>query len=776
MTKYVLLAVLGAALLPAAQRPGPAARFDSWKIIGPGGAGGMFLPTISPHDPNIVIESCDMTGTYISVNGGESWRMFNLRGVTSAVAFDPNRPGVIYVGGAVLWRSQDNGKSWSMIFPDPGKDTVDRMLDDHAGPAITTGDPVFPQDHYVQSILVDPGDSSRLYVAFTGRLPVDSRHAAKDGTVLFASSDFGKSWSRLKEFPGEMVHLMYSVSGSRDLNVVADSGVYRLASGRWQHLAAPSAAKIQSASAGTQGDIAYLYATTGEPGGLYVSRDGGRTWVKSVVAGPESGNLSFQSVGSSSRNAATAYVGFDGLELAGERYYGVAKTRDGGRTWTISYQESSEPAGNVQHSWVADFYGGAGPIRDIFVAPTNPDIVHVTDSCPRALRTTDGGRAWQEVVAAHRGKDRWGRDKWTTTGFDVTTCYGIHFDPFNPKNQFISYTDVGLWKSIDGGASWMSSITGIRHHWDNTTYWVEFDPKVRGLMWGAFSKTHDLPRPKMWRRAGPDSFQGGIASSTDGGDHWIVAEGLPETAVTHIILDPNSPVGSRTLYATAFGKGVYKSTDNGKTWALKNNGIDSKQPFAWRLVRADGGTLYLIVSRRSEEAGAGPEYDGALYKSTDGAERWVKMPLPQGVNGPTGLAIDPTDSKRMYLSAWGIAYPAAVAGGGVFLSRDGGETWKSVFGASQHVYDVTLDPRNPKILYNSGFESGAYRSADGGETWNRIKGFNFKWGHRVIPDPIDPGRIYITTFGGSVWHGPAEGDPTAIEDIVTPIKVDRPSR
>ncbi len=105
-----------------------------------------------------------------------------------------------------------------------------------------------------------------------------------------------------------------------------------------------------------------------------------------------------------------------------------------------------------------------------------------------------------------------------------------------------------------------------------------------------------------------------------------------------------------------------------------------------------------------------------------------------------------------------------------------GSRRRGVFGASQHIYDVTLDPRNPKVLYNCGFESGAYRSADGGETWNRIPAFNFKWGHRVIPDPLDPDRIYITTFGGSVWHGPAKGDPSAVEDIITPIKVARPPR
>jgi hypothetical protein len=48
----------------------------------------------------------------------------------------------------------------------------------------------------------------------------------------------------------------------------------------------------------------------------------------------------------------------------------------------------------------------------------------------------------------------------------------------------------------------------------------------------------------------------------------------------------------------------------------------------------------------------------------------------------------------------------------------------------------------------------------------RIKGFNFKWGQRVIPDPRDPRMLYITTFGGSVWHGPAAGDSNAIGDVI----------
>ena len=121
-------------------------------------------------------------------------------------------------------------------------------------------------------------------------------------------------------------------------------------------------------------------------------------------------------------------------------------------------------------------------------------------------------------------------------------------------------------------------------------------------MWGAFSGIHDLPRPKMWRREDAlSSYRGGVGISTDGGRHWTPSNtGMNETAFTHVLLDPNSPVGQRTLYACGFGVGVYKSTDNGKTWELKNSGIEETQPFAWRIVRADDGVLYLIVARSNE--------------------------------------------------------------------------------------------------------------------------------------------------------------------------------
>jgi len=283
------------------------------------------------------------------------------------------------------------------------------------------------------------------------------------------------------------------------------------------------------------------------------------------------------------------------------------------------------------------------------------------------------------------------------------------------------------------------------------------------------SYVHDLPRPKMWRRTPPARYDGGVCLSEDGGKTWSVSnQGMPGTAATHILLDPSSPVDARVLYVTGLGKGVFKSTDGGRTWALRNEGLPGPEPFAWRLARDKAGALYVILARRSEDGSMGTAQDGGLFRSRDGAEHWEAVTLPKGVNGPNGLAIDADDTNRLYLAAWGRNLPDGAAGGGIFLSTDEGGSWRNVLSRDQHVYDITPDPRDPQILYACGFESSAWRSTDRGETWSRIRGYNFKWGHRVIPDPRDPHHIYITTFGGSVWYGPAEGDPQAGEDIATP--------
>lgn len=737
--------------LAGAQRPG------GFVPLGPGGGGAMFHPTISPRDPNTVLVACDMTGAYITHDGGQSWRMFNLRGVVRFFVFDPIDAKTIYAATDVLWRSTDNGETWKLVYPKPSAVKNIRMSADHASETIIADpDPLGT----IEALGIDPENDRLLYAA------------AGNGqrTSIFMSRDGGDSWQEVNKIDGKVLRIWVdprSAKDERTLLIALPRAIAIRNSGGLR--AFPTGFEVRDVAAGFGADDkAVLYAVS--PDGLHVSGDGGQSWHVSELPGS---GAKIRAVAASFDHPEIAYASFSQLDeengllsrLFGkpQKWLGVAKATDAGKTWQFAWKASNELPANVHDAWITQQFGvgwAENPLA-LDVSPSNPNILYSTDF-GRAMKSTDGGATW---TAVYSRKGAGGG--WTSTGLDVTTSYGIHFDPFDVRRQFITYTDIGLFRSDDGGRSWESSSSGIPQEWKNTAYWVVFDPTVPGRMWSANSGTHDLPRPKMWKHESVPDYRGGVCRSDDGGMTWAKSNaGMPETAVTHILLDRRSPEGARTLYAAAFGRGVYKSIDGGKNWTLKNGGIAQSQPLAWRMAEDSSGTLYVILARRSDDGSIGNDGDGAIYRSRDGAEHWEPIALPTGVNGPNGLAIDPENPSRLYLAAWGRAAGLHGDGGGIFLSSDGGKHWRQVLDRDRHVYDVTINPHNPRVLYAAGFESSAWISTDRGEHWRRIAGFNFKWAHRVIPDPADRNSVYISTFGGSVWHGRVDGR-AGVEDIAT---------
>ena len=455
----------------------------------------MISPTISPHDPRIVVEHCDMTGAYITLDGAQSWRMFNLRSVVDTFAFDPRNARVIYAGNEALWRSQDTGRTWSMIFPDPKQNTVEHQNGDHAEYSLTTADASFPAGRSISGIAVENG--GRIWVAFGPR-------RGADASLLYSSADRGATWSRAREFPGERIVALEA--GPDSLLAVGTRRVHRLDGSTWKEVAALPAG-VTRVSVGLFAGHSILYGTS-QRGEIQVSEDGGATW--RVAQTPTSGR--YQAIAAAPGDGRVAYAGFRGMRIGGEgrenTFNGISKTTDGGRTWTIVHQESNRPSKNLLPSWIESRAPEGG--QDVFfdtpwslgVAPTDPNICYATDLF-RTYRTLDGGATWETVTSV-----RVGENTWTTRGLDVTTNYGVHFDPFDPRHLVISYTDIGAFHSRDGGASWVSATNGVPTRWRNTTYWVVFDPQVKGRLWGAFSGVHDLPRPKMWRNRDPKNLRG----------------------------------------------------------------------------------------------------------------------------------------------------------------------------------------------------------------------------------------------------------------------------
>lgn len=288
----------------------------------------MISPTISPHNQNVVVEHCDMTGAYLTADGGNSWRMFNLRAGVSTFTFDPGNASVIYAGNAALWRSEDSGKSWSMVFPDPRKQTSEHTWNDHAEYVLTTGDSSYPasgQEIDIQAIAVDPVNSNHIYLVF------GSTFATQQPSSLYLSTNRGQSWQRLTEFAREKiyaVHVQSEADNRRVVYVVGESGVYEGREDKWVHRAGPGE-KIKFASVGnlrgTQQVMFYATSGTNRPdgaftGGIYTSKDGGRQW-RNVTAGLISDPRAtagrqlpqFGAISCASRDAAAAYVGFRGL-------------------------------------------------------------------------------------------------------------------------------------------------------------------------------------------------------------------------------------------------------------------------------------------------------------------------------------------------------------------------------------------------------------------------------------------------------------------------------
>lgn len=763
---------------------------SGWTRIGPGGGGSHFVCTVSPFDPDFVFSRCDMTGAQVTYDGGAHWRMFNLRTVILDFEFDPADPNTVYASNTGLYRSEDRGLTWRLIYPDPKNILSERMEGDHAEQWYETRDGM--PDGQISQVLVDPADNRRIFIGVSSAMTVNAvtgPQPAGETVKVMVSEDRGATWRLLSEVPGTLALALFPgewLGRAGTVTAITDRSCTRLSCQNSEKKELPLPLERVVAADGGSGAGGSVFYILGElkasgdsvSGGVYRSTDGGANWTQ-VLDGlldsyPVTASLPYFKTLAVCRNVPSvvylsAHVYVEEIywkpqRPRRDRMFGVMKTDNAGDHWNWVYKADEDTvwSNNLTPEWETLDYGpewGESP-HSFGVSPSDPDICYVTDN--RTYATRDGGKSWTQLYT-----DSHPDGSWSSRGIDVTTTYGVHFDPFDPQHFFITYTDIGLWHTFNGGKSWFHSLKGIPLEWINTTYWLEFDPQVRGRVFSVRSDCHDLPRLKMFRNGGlmNGQFQGGVAVSDDGGLSWQPAnKGLPPSAVcTHILLDPSSQPGSRTLYVCSMPWGVYKSTDDGRSWQAASEGLGEYRRAAWRMARKPDGTLFLLVCRSlADRQIAG----GALFTSTDGAVSWQKMDLPEGVDGPNDLVVDPSDPERMYLSCWPLPQDGVQRGGGLLMTGDGGRSWKCIFDEKAHVYAAAVDPSDPATLCINTFDSAAFVSHDRGDSWRRIRGYNFKFGHRPVFDPNNPGKLFLTSFGGSVFHGPVDGAPEAVDDIV----------
>lgn len=733
-----------------------------WTALGLSGGGGTETPAISPHDPDLILINCDMSGAYRSTDGGRNWRMYHWSQLTGcpfcAPAFHPSDPDVVFAAfsyDATLRVSRDRGETWSPI-----------------GRGLPGG---------LRMIAIDPDHPSRMLASTT--------------QAMFHSEDGGESWSPCAVFTGQALGIHFDRTSDklhRRVDAATSAGLFHSDDGgaTWRNSNAELPAKPIAAFAGGSNaalgvTILYLWLDAPAPEGaaasfgeIFRSTDGGTTWDKAtdmrVRRGYEGVLHTLLTTDADPRIVYAVKPCYTADDT-------VHRSSDAGLTWTpVAFADKTDPRFNLPSNYVTVYFlprslwgwttcGAA-------INPSDPDHLLFNHYCSIFI-TRDGGKTWSAgETRPHPGNPPptapLCQHRWLNNGLVNTTTWHYYFDPHRPARHYIAYTDLGMAISNDAGETW----TWARDTGPNT-YEIAFDPDVPGCMWAAFSSVHDIPNNNIVISNHTSRGPGCVGFSEDFGDTWRgLSNGLPggadgklydwsmpgatDAPVTSIILDPRSPKDARTLYATLWERGLFRSDDSGKTWRDVSQGLGAPgvNMRVCRVRLHRDGTLFCLVTGLMIDGSLTRQGVG-LYRSRDNAASWEKITASHPLRWPTDFEMDPRDSKVIYLGA--CDPPDGEGEGGLFKTTDGGKSWRLLKREGSRHFGATLDPRNPDrvymtLNYNEGTRPPLWLSRDAGQTWTPFEDYPFCSAHRVHFNPAEPKAIYVTGYGGSAWKGPAE--------------------
>jgi len=661
---------------------------------GPSGDGiPIFSLTIDPSNPNIVWAGTqNAKGIYKSTDGGETW-VKKDNGVTEGneISFrnfgvHPQNSDIVFAGAEIstgilgrefdktkgkIYKTEDGGENWRCVWEG---------------------------DNLVRFVLFDPTNPNVMY-ASTG---IFDREAYNDvGVGILKSTDGGETWFQINNgipnsegnwFVGFLeMHptnpqILFAASGN---NAKGPGGIFRTTNGgaNWQKVLSDDRFTVVTISPSNPNVI---YA--GSEHAFYRSDDGGDTWQKfwkeeercwgppgvragfpiSAVVDPDDpytvfannyggGNFKSTDGGQTWVNASKGYTGAHLHDIAIDADHpatvytigrsGPFRSYNGGADWTgLAFSPAAFPAWNA-----------------VALNPSNVQEVIISDEHQGViLKSTDGGNSWREVFR-HLDVGE-GDPKESRHGFKA-----IAYAPSNPSivyagmrkcrrtidGDFPARPSFGMYKSTDGGETWVEINNGLRTSLININC-IAVHPT-----------NPDVVYIGTWRD--------GVFKTTDGGQSWVAkSNGLVSADVRSLAIDPQNP---EVVYAgLGGGAGIFKTTNGGELWGAINSGLSIECPsYLLSIGQVKQGISLEQPPRRSV---------GADYYSVPWTSVW-------------SIVIDPTNPRTIY---------AADHHSGVYLSTDGGANWVPINeGLSTKAVTAMAISADGKVLYAATEGEGVFR-------------------------------------------------------------------
>lgn len=539
----------------------------------------------------------------------------------------------------------------------------------------------------------------------------------------------------------------------------------------------------------------YTEATSNSDSGVFVSKDGGKTWDEAKIDGSQ-----YSAITIGSQNTSTLYVAGrhfpngedcedeeDEDDCTPEKNSAIFISNDFGTSWIKS---SSIPKGVFKEIELEEGQEleeeDIDKVTVLYVSPSDDDRIFVGTS-NLLLKSNDRGSSWESLSDTFHRSDIKGlaihpnnpNVIYARIGlYTFSDCSDVDNDDPNYEESVSKYCP-GIYKSTDGGESWklLEEVTGdpseggvyINEYNDSEIYSVfgreTFVSKDGGISSDVFLDTKEHPViPDVgveiitFGESESEVFMAGLQGiyrTYDNGKTWIETNtGFVGSEVVDLVTSLDG-----TMYATTYNLGIFKSTDGGKNWVFASFGIKNWYGMQLATHPEDADTLFTTTN-------------GGVYKSTNAGKSWEligdsDLCDDEDAGGNChyhGIVVEKEAPFKVLVGSGGDQY--AKEGVGLTGSEDNGESWRNSddgFVRDVHASKLIIDPNNSNVFYATtqgeteytdkvGDGAGVFKSTDRGNNWTQINnGLNSLETNVLAVDPNDSNVLYLGTDDDGIY-------------------------